>query len=34
MINKDLSLLQMQILDAYYVNNAKRLHKMVDRIFI
>lgn len=32
MINKDLSLLQMQILDAYYVNNAKRLHKMVDRI--
>lgn len=32
MINKDLSPLQMQILDAYYANNAKRLHKMVDRI--
>ena len=32
MINKDLSLLQMQILDAYYANNAKRLHRMVDRI--
>ena len=32
MINKDLSLLQMQILEAYYANNAKRLHRMVDRI--
>lgn len=32
MINKDLSPLQMQILDAYYANNAKRLHRMVDRI--
>lgn len=32
MINKELSLLQMQILDAYYANNAKRLHRMVDRI--
>ena len=30
MINKDLSPLQMQILDAYYANNAKRLHRMVD----
>jgi len=32
MINKDLSPLQMQVLEVYYTNNAKRLHRMVDRI--
>lgn len=32
MIYDDLSPLQLQILDMYYTNNAKKLHKMVDRI--
>lgn len=32
MIHDDLSPLQLQILDRYYTNNAKKLHKMVDRI--
>lgn len=32
MIHDDLSPLQLQILDMYYTNNAKKLHKMVDRI--
>lgn len=32
MIQDDLSPLQLQILDMYYTNNAKKLHKMVDRI--
>ena len=32
MIHDDLSPLQLQILSMYYTNNAKKLHKMVDRI--
>lgn len=32
MIDKDLSPLQLQILDAYYADNAKKLHRVVDRI--
>lgn len=32
MIDKDLSPLQIQILDTYYTDNAKKLHRVVDRI--
>ncbi|MDE6218857.1 MAG: hypothetical protein K2G51_00195 [Lachnospiraceae bacterium] len=32
MIDKDLSPLQLQILDAYYTDNARKLHRVVDRI--
>lgn len=32
MTNKDLSPLQLQILDTYYADNAKKLHRVVDRI--
>ncbi|MDE7274312.1 MAG: hypothetical protein K2N95_14900 [Lachnospiraceae bacterium] len=32
MIDKDLSPLQLQILDAYYIDNARKLHRVVDRI--
>lgn len=32
MLNKDLSSLQLQILDLYYANNARKLHSMVNRI--
>ena len=32
MIDKDLSPLQLQILDAYYADNARKLHRVVDRI--
>lgn len=32
MIDKDLSSLQIQILDTYYTDNAKKLHRVVDRI--
>lgn len=32
MTNKDLSLMQLQILDTYYTDNAKMLHRVVDRI--
>lgn len=32
MIDKDLSPLQLQILDIYYADNAKKLHRVVDRI--
>lgn len=32
MADKDLSPLQLQILDAYYADNAKKLHRVVDRI--
>lgn len=32
MTNKDLSLMQLQILDTYYSDNAKKLHRVVDRI--
>lgn len=32
MTNKDLSLMQLQILDTYYTDNAKKLHRVVDRI--
>lgn len=32
MTDKDLSLLQLQILNAYYADNAKKLHRVVDRI--
>lgn len=32
MIDKDLSALQSYILDTYYADNAKKLHRVVDRI--
>ncbi|MDE6364302.1 MAG: hypothetical protein K2L86_08585 [Lachnospiraceae bacterium] len=32
MIDKDLSPLQLQILDDYYADNARKLHRVVDRI--
>ena len=32
MTDKDLSPLQLQILNAYYADNAKKLHRVVDRI--
>lgn len=32
MIHKDLSPVQIQILDAYYTDNARKLHRVVDRI--
>lgn len=32
MTDKDLSPLQLQILDTYYANNAKKLHRVIDRI--
>ena len=32
MIGKDLSPLQLQILDTYYTDNARKLHRVVDRI--
>mgnify|MGYP001045433650 CR=1 FL=1 len=32
MTDKDLSPLQLQILNTYYADNAKKLHKVVDRI--
>lgn len=32
MIDKDLSPLQLQILDTYYADNARKLHRVVDRI--
>ena len=32
MMNTDLTILQSNILDAYYADNAKKLHKIVDRI--
>lgn len=32
MIHKDLSPLQIQILDTYYADNARKLHRVVDRI--
>ncbi|MDE7323820.1 MAG: hypothetical protein K2N73_14105 [Lachnospiraceae bacterium] len=32
MIDKDLSPLQLQILDAYYADNARKLYRVVDRI--
>ena len=32
MIDKDLSPLQLQILDIYYADNARKLHRVVDRI--
>lgn len=32
MTNKDLSLMQLQILDTYYSDNAKKLHRVVDKI--
>lgn len=32
MTDKDLSPLQLQILDTYYADNAKKLHRVVDRI--
>lgn len=32
MMDKDLSPLQLQILDAYYTDNARKLHRVVDRI--
>lgn len=32
MINKDIAKMQSDILDAYYANNAKKLHRVVDRI--
>ena len=32
MIHKDLSPLQIQILDTYYTDNARKLHRGVDRI--
>lgn len=32
MMNKDLSPLKIQILDTYYADNAKKLHRAVDRI--
>lgn len=32
MIHKDLSPLKIQILDIYYADNAKKLHRVVDRI--
>lgn len=32
MTDKDLSPLQIQILDTYYTDNAKKLHRIVDRI--
>ena len=32
MTSADLSVLQSNILDSYYANNAKKLHKVVDRI--
>lgn len=32
MVNKDLSTLQLNILNAYYADNAKKLHRVVDRI--
>ena len=32
MIDKDLSPFQLQILDAYYADNARKLHRVVDRI--
>ena len=31
-MNTDLTILQSNILDAYYADNAKKLHKIVDRI--
>lgn len=34
MINKNLSPLQFQILDDYYSNNARKLHRVVDRILL
>lgn len=32
MVDKDLSPLKIQILDTYYADNAKKLHRVVDRI--
>lgn len=32
MIHDDLSPLQLHVLDTYYANNAKKLHRMVDKI--
>lgn len=32
MTDKDLSPLQLQILDTYYADNAKKLHRVIDRI--
>lgn len=32
MMDKDLSPLQLQILDTYYADNARKLHRVVDRI--
>ena len=32
MMNKDLSPLQIQILDTYYADNARKLHRVVDKI--
>ena len=32
MIDKDLSTLQLNILNAYYADNAKKLHRVVDRV--
>lgn len=32
MVDKDLSMLQLQILNDYYADNAKKLHRVVDRI--
>ena len=34
MTNKDLSLMQLQILDTYYSDNAKKLHNTVDKILL
>lgn len=34
MINKDLSPLQLQILDAYYADNARKLHRVVGKILL
>ena len=32
MTDKDISPLQLRILDTYYADNAKKLHRVVDRI--
>ena len=32
MTDKDLSPVQIQILDTYYTDNARKLHRVVDRI--
>lgn len=34
MVDKDLSMLQLQILNDYYADNAKKLHRVVDRILL